>query len=326
MRVRLFTPLSQNASFYHVGGLASWRFLGNRCIVFGLLNINKPKGATSRDAVNRVLWLARQVTGQRKFKVGHAGTLDPIATGVLVVCLGPATRLIENVQKMPKRYRGTFLLGRRSPSDDVELEAELLDNPPVPGWLDIEDACRPLTGRIEQTPPAYSAIKIDGKKAYDLARAGEAPTMKPRPVMIYSIEVAEYEYPKLVLDIECGSGTYIRAIGRDLAESLGTAAVMSELERTAIGGFEVEAGIDPSDLTEQNLSDTLISPEAALADLQRVDLTPDELEKIRSGQPIEPRRELTPQELAMFAPDGSLFAIGKRKRGGLLWPVRVFGG
>ena len=207
--------------------------------MFGLLNLNKPKGLTSRDAVNR----AQRITGKR-VKVGHAGTLDPIATGVLVVCLGPATRLIEHVQRMPKRYRGTFLLGCRSPSDDVELEPKLLTDPPIPTREQVEAALPAFVGDIQQVPPAYSAIKLGGQKAYDLARRGDAPDLPPRPVTIHAIGVARYEYPELVLDIHCGSGTYIRSLGRDLAAALGTAAVMSELERTAIGEFRVEDAVD----------------------------------------------------------------------------------
>lgn len=296
--------------------------------MFGLINLHKPQGLTSRDAVNRVQWIVRQAEGgvskKKASKVGHAGTLDPIATGVLVVCIGPATRLIECVQRMPKQYRGTFLLGRRSPSDDVELEAELLDDPPIPGWTEIEDATAPFIGRIEQTPPVYSAIKVEGQKSYDLARAGAAVDLAPRPVEIFSIEVVRYDYPELVLDITCGSGTYIRALGRDLAASLGTAAVMSELVRTAVGEFTLERAIQPRDLTPETLKDKLLPPESAVSDMHRIDLTAEEAEFIRSGRPIEPREELSPREVALFAPEGALLAIGKRKRGGLLWPVRVF--
>jgi len=191
--------------------------------MFGLLNLNKPAGMSSRDAVNRVQWLARKMTGE-KVKVGHAGTLDPIATGVLVVCLGPATKLIEHVQRMPKQYRGTFLLGRRSPSDDVELEAEPLTNPPIPTADEIAAALPAFMGEIQQTPPAYSAIKIKGRKAYDLARRGEQVEMTPRTVTIHSLDIVRYEYPELVLNIRCGSGTYVRALGRAVAKSLGTAA------------------------------------------------------------------------------------------------------
>lgn len=292
--------------------------------MFGLVNLNKPKGVTSRDAVNRVQWLARRVTGQKKLKVGHAGTLDPIATGVLVICLGPATRLLEHVQRMPKQYRGTFLLGRRSPSDDVELEQELLAEPPVPTADQIEVALPSFVGDIQQVPPAYSAIKIDGKKAYDLARRGDEVEMKPRPVTIHGIELVRYDYPELVLDIRCGSGTYIRALGRDLAESLGTAAVMSELERTAIGAFRVDEATELGQLDEESLTEAILPPELALPDAARVDLTAAAVEDLRHGRPIDRKVDNAEDELALFTPEGKLLALGKIGRGGKLWPVRVF--
>jgi tRNA pseudouridine55 synthase len=198
--------------------------------MIGLLNINKPTGKTSRDVVNHVQRLVRPA------KVGHAGTLDPLATGVLVVCVGPATRLIQYVQQMPKRYRATFLLGCRSDSDDTELEVTPVDAPAATRSA-IETALPNFVGTIQQRPPAFSAIKVKGKRAYDLARNGEQIQLEARPITIHGIDIVSYDYPELVLDIRCGSGTYIRSIGRDLAEQLGTAAVMSALERTEIGRF-----------------------------------------------------------------------------------------
>ena len=289
--------------------------------MLGLLNLNKPKGATSRDAVNRVQWLARRVTGQRKIKVGHAGTLDPIATGVLVICLGSATRLIEYVQRMPKRYCGTFLLGHISPSDDVEIEPVQLIDPPIPTIEQIESALPAFVGQIQQVPPTYSAIKIDGQKAYNLARAGKPPEMKPRPVTIYQIEIVRYEYPELVLDIRCGGGTYIRSLGRDLAKSLGTAAVMSELVRTAIGNFAVTDGVELSQLEESSLATSLLPAASAVANLAQVELTANEIEEIRHGRPIADRGLQVP-EVAMLSDDGELCAVGVEKRGGL-WPTLV---
>ncbi|MEN1681048.1 MAG: tRNA pseudouridine(55) synthase TruB [Planctomycetota bacterium] len=297
--------------------------------MFGLLNLNKPKGATSRDAVNRVHWLVRQAEGAARkrdaSKVGHAGTLDPIATGVLVVCVGAATRLIEHVQRQPKRYRGTFLLGCRSPSDDVELTPEPLADPPIPSEQQLADALPAFVGEIEQTPPAYSAIKIDGKKAYELARAGTEVEMKPRRVTIHSLQIVRYAYPELVLDVRCGGGTYIRALGRDLAESLGTAAVMSELVRTAIGPFTLDAAICPRELSEATLADALLPAAMAVADLPQIELSPQQTEELRHGRPLPPPANLPAGEVALLTPDGQLFALGRRGRAGKLWPLRVFG-
>src|SRR5437868_5550844 len=136
--------------------------------MFALLNVNKPAGITSRDVVNRLQRLVRPA------KVGHAGTLDPLATGVLVVCLGQATRLIEYVQQMPKTYHGTFLLGRESDTEDIEGDVKELPNAPRPSRAEIDAALPQFVGRIEQRPPAYSALKVGGERAYDKARRGEA--------------------------------------------------------------------------------------------------------------------------------------------------------
>ena len=211
----------------------------------GLLNLNKPSGMTSRQAVDR----AGRLLGTRR--VGHAGTLDPLASGVLVVAAGAATRLIQYVQQMPKSYLGTFLLGRHSPTEDMEGEVTELQNPPLPTLEQVSAAAQTLVGRIEQRPPVYSALKIEGRRAYDLARKGRPVELQPREVMIYRLEIVAYQYPQLVLRVECGSGTYIRSLGRDLAESLGTAAVMSALLRTAVGDFRIEEAADPRQLTPE---------------------------------------------------------------------------
>jgi len=152
-------------------------------VLYGILNLNKPAGVTSRRVVDDVQRLVRPA------KVGHAGTLDPLATGVLVVCTGAATRLIEYVQQMPKSYTGTFLLGRQSPTEDVDGEVTELDSPPVPSWPEIEAAVRAFEGRIEQRPPAFSALKVGGRRAYDLARRGKSVELKSRPVTIHRISI-----------------------------------------------------------------------------------------------------------------------------------------
>src|SRR5438034_4937061 len=157
--------------------------------MFGLLNVDKPAGWTSRDVVNRVQQLVRP------HKVGHAGTLDPLATGVLVIALGPATRLIEYVQRMPKSYQGSFLLGRTSDTEDTQGTVVELPTASIPAKEDILAAIPKFVGTIEQRPPAYSALKIAGQPAYKLARRGESVELVPRRVEIYSIEFVRYEYP-----------------------------------------------------------------------------------------------------------------------------------
>jgi tRNA pseudouridine55 synthase len=279
--------------------------------MFGILNINKPLGWTSRDAVNRVQKLVRPA------KVGHAGTLDPLATGVLVVCIGPATRLIEYVQQMPKEYRGTFLLGRSSVSDDTETEVTVLSAAPTPTLAEIEAALPQFLGRIDQIPPAYSAVKIAGQRAYALARKGAEFTITPRPVEIHAIEITRYEYPQLELSIRCGSGTYIRSLGRDLAASMNTAAVMSELTRTRIGNFGVDEALAIQELTLEQIHEHLHPPGKAVSHLPRFELTADQLQELRYGRPLSSDLQ---SECAAFDEQGNLIALLTPKSPGLLKP------
>jgi len=268
-----------------------------------LLNVNKPSGITSRDAVNRVQRLVRPA------KVGHAGTLDPLAAGVLVIAIGSATRLIEFVQQLPKRYRATFLLGRSSTTEDIEGEVTELIEPPVPTRDDIETAAERLTGAILQRPPAFSALKVAGRRAYQLARRGETPELAPRPVTIYQLSVVSYEYPVMELDIRCSSGTYVRSLGRDLAESLGTAAVMSALCRTAIGGFRVEEACELNKLDAESLAGHMLPPAKAVEHLRRHELNAEEVRSLRQGRPIVSRHERSAELCAGYGPDGELIGI-----------------
>ena len=199
----------------------------------GVIPINKPRGVTSRRVVNAV----SKALSMRA--CGHAGTLDPLASGVLVVCVGHATRLVEFVQQQTKEYVGTFEFGRWSASDDLETEVMVETNPCKPSRCELEAACDQFRGDIQQRPCDYSAVHIDGKRAYRLARAGLPVVAKAKPVRIFRLEITEYQWPHLELAIECSSGTFVRAIGRDLALCLGTRAVMKSLERQAIGSFRV---------------------------------------------------------------------------------------
>jgi tRNA pseudouridine55 synthase len=286
--------------------------------LFGLLNLNKPPHVTSRDVVNRVQRLVKPA------KVGHAGTLDPLAAGVLIVAVGPATRLIEYVQRMPKHYRGAFLLGRSSNTDDVEGDIVETPGAPVPTREQIKAALPALTGEILQRPPAFSALKVKGKRAYDLARRGEDVQLKPRKVTVHRLSVQSYDYPQLVLEVECGSGTYIRALGRDLAASLGTAAVMSDLCRTAIGDFHLNDAVSPDDLTRENLADHLLPATLGVPGLPTVSLTEEECERIRRGMPIANDGRTSTEEAAGLTPHGDLAAILIRRTPDQLRPHRVF--
>lgn len=277
----------------------------------GILTLNKPHGWSSRDAVDRVERLVRPV------KAGHAGTLDPIATGVLVVCLGQATRLIEYVQQMAKEYRAGFLLGRRSPSDDTETAVEELPEATVPGLAQLQAALPQFTGAILQRPPAYSAVHVEGRRAYKLARRGEQPDLQPRPVEIHRLAIASYEYPRLDLDVSCSSGTYIRALGRDLAESLGTAAVMCDLVRTAVGDFRLSDGIDPGALDVAVIAQRLAPPEVAVVNLPRLVVSDEQVARLGHGE-LLPHEDLSAPAIAAVDVRGRLVAILKPK-GVNLW-------
>jgi tRNA pseudouridine55 synthase len=291
----------------------------------GIINMNKPPGMTSRDAVNRVERLCRPA------KAGHAGTLDPLATGVLVICVGQATRLNEYVQRMRKQYRATFLLGRWSESDDTEREVSEVANVRQPTRREIDGILPRFVGSISQRPPVHSAIKVHGQRAYKLARQGVAVELRPRIIEIHSLRVCHYEYPTLEIDVECGSGTYVRALGRDLAAELGTTAVMSALVRTAIGRFRIEEAVAYQELNDETLGRHLQPPLTAVAGLANVMLTDSQLHELRHGRPISNSTgdvDIPPTpvsaEWVAIAPTGELAAILREKRPGQLWPHRNF--
>ncbi len=286
---------------------------------WGLLNVHKPAGMTSRRVVDMVQRLAAPA------KAGHAGTLDPLASGVLVVCVGAATRLIEYVQQMPKSYIATFLLGRSSDTDDLEGEVTELDHPPVPTLVQLIEAAGRLTGEILQRPPAYSAVKIRGRRAYDLARRGESVALAPRRVTVSQIEIEAYAYPELRVRVDCGSGTYVRALGRDLAASVGTAAVMSQLVRTAVGAFRLAEAVEPHSLTAETWRGYLLPALRAVEDLPQIALSAGEVVRLWRGQTIDCSGDQpTGQPMAGVGPDGSLAAIVARCGPGRLGPVRTF--
>ena len=286
--------------------------------MFGLLNIDKPTGMTSRYVVNRVQRLVRPV------KCGHAGTLDPLATGVLVVGLGQATRLVEYVQRMPKTYLATFLLGRTSDTEDITGEVHEIANAHVPSVDELAAALPQFVGSIEQLPPAYSALKVDGKRAYALARRGESVDLKPRPIEVHSLNLVTYEYPQLSLLIRCGSGTYVRSLGRDLARSIGTEAVMSALVRRSIGPFEIEKAMAYNDLSAETIARRLEPSAKALGNMPRIEITPVERRHLINGLLITDRWNLNVPELAAIDATGQLIAIVTGAPGGQLKTEKGF--
>ena len=216
--------------------------------VTGILVLNKPTGITSRKLVDQVARLLP------RSKVGHAGTLDPLATGILIVCVGPATRLVENVQDLPKIVSDVDPPGcaqRHARCRWTDRGRGIADDSVVD--RDPAGHCFPSRARCIQRPPAYSALKIQGKRAYDLARAGQALELAPRLVRIDRIAVIDYTWPHLELEIDCGGGTYIRSIARDIGEALGCGGYVETLVRTRTGPFTLEQAIDPAALSAESI-------------------------------------------------------------------------
>ncbi len=279
----------------------------------GWLVIDKPLGITSRDAVDRVArWFPRKMT------IGHAGTLDPLATGVLVIAVGKATRLIEYVQDMAKTYTATFRLGATSATDDAEGPIEAVADAVDPGQTAVEVALASFVGCIEQTPPAYSAAKIDGQRAYAKARAGSPTLPTPKLVRIDGIDLLSYSYPTLCVQVRCGKGTYIRSLARDLGARLGTGCFVSELRRDAIGGFT------NTEAAALDAANPELSPLARGVDaLPRLELTDDAVYRLRLGQTIVVDASHG-ADIACFDRLGSLVAIGHCNDELRLRPVKVF--
>jgi tRNA pseudouridine55 synthase len=209
----------------------------------GLLVVNKPYGWTSMNVIRTV----RRLSGEQK--VGHAGTLDPLATGVLLVCLGSATKQIEQLMATEKRYRTTFDLSAFSTTDDLEGIIEPLSEIQPPSLATIEEALATFVGTIMQTPPRYSAIKMNGVPAYKRAVAGKEFTLNPRPITIHSITLISYTWPNLTIEVHCGKGTYIRSLARELGQSLNTGGYATAIERTAVGPYLIANAIDPKAIT-----------------------------------------------------------------------------
>jgi tRNA pseudouridine55 synthase len=249
--------------------------------MFGIINLGKPAGPTSRDCVNHIQRIVRPV------KVGHAGTLDPIASGVLLILVGQASRLTDYVHNLDKEYIGTFQLGVTSPSADTETDLTIVPDAPVPTFKELVDGLSPFRGTISQTPPIYSALRIDGKRAYDLARAGETPVIPSRQVTVYELEIVSYDYPRLVLRIVCSTGTYIRSIGRDLARSIKSDAIMTDLIRTRIGPFTSSDCVSLESLdSQEKISEAIRSPLMALESFPKLTPNAEELQRLKDGQNV----------------------------------------
>lgn len=232
----------------------------------GFILIDKPEGITSFDVVARL----RRLTGEKR--IGHAGTLDPFATGLLLVAVSrEATRELQKFVGLDKTYEATFVLGATSTTDDIKGEISAPVSTTHLTKEQIEEALKTFTGSIEQVPPTYAAIKVQGKKLYELARAGNPTLVEPRRVTIYSIEPQSggrvTTLPYVNLTIHCSSGTYIRSIARDLGAKLGVGGYVSELRRTSIGPFKIEEALTFDKLDPSNIESHLIQIETFLSRL-----------------------------------------------------------
>ena len=288
---------------------------------FGLLVVDKPIGPTSHKVVNIVR------KGTRVRKVGHAGTLDPRASGVLVLCLGAATRLSEFLSTSSKQYEAVIRFGISTDTYDADGEV-VRETSRSPDQASIEAALDHFRGEIEQMPPPYSAIKIRGRKAYELARQGKQPDLEPRQVTIHKLATVSYHPPELALQIECSAGTYIRALANDLGEFLSTGAHLAALRRTKAGPFHLKQAV-AFRLLQEKLADgtweELVLPAAsALPDMASVTVDPETVERIRHGHrfPAEPGSQGMAKAVD---PQGELVAILEFDGESGLWhPRKVF--
>jgi tRNA pseudouridine55 synthase len=224
----------------------------------GLLLVDKPYRLSSMSICRVVKRRLMNAGYPKSIKVGHGGTLDPLASGLMVILVGRATKQCDRVMAGEKRYAAEIDLGHTSTTDDLEgqLAPVAVESPPTRQVVDRVLGC--FLGLVEQRPPAHSAIWVSGERAYDLARAGTPPQMALRPVMVHSIGVVEYSYPRLVLDIRCGKGTYIRSMARDIGAALGTGGCLAGLRRTAVGEFTIEQAIPLDDVPDPLTADRLI--------------------------------------------------------------------
>ena len=224
----------------------------------GVLLIDKPSGWTSFDAVNKVRRMVEQSglndTGRKRFPVGHTGTLDPLATGLLVLLLGPYTRRAMELTKLDKTYEVVMRLGRTSSTGDEEGEKTDV-SAFEPSETEIRAILQQFVGDSMQVPPAFSAVKVNGQRAYKLARSGQAPELAARPVRIARMEFDSYEYPFVRFTADVSSGTYIRSLVEDIGRELKVGAYMSGLRRTRVGPFSIEGALQPDDLTPETLQE-----------------------------------------------------------------------
>jgi tRNA pseudouridine55 synthase len=213
-----------------------------------LLLVDKPQGWTSFDAVNKIKNLVRRKYNLKKFKIGHSGTLDPMATGLLVVCTGAWTKQLHHLQGLDKKYSGEITLGIETDTYDAEGKVVFTKEVPSITIESLATLFQNFIGDIQQLPPAYSAIKKDGKPLYELARAGKEVKLEPRNVTVHSIKIIEFNSPKIILEVHSGSGFYVRSLAHDIGVLLGSGAHLSALRRSAIGEYLLEEALSMDEI------------------------------------------------------------------------------
>lgn len=291
--------------------------------VHGILPLNKPAGMTSFDAVRQV----RRILGERR--VGHAGTLDPSATGLLPICVGQATRLVDFLHQQPKRYHCVVRLGERS--DTMDLEGEVTRSGDASHVTEpaVRAALVRFEGDIQQVPPMHSAVRKDGRHLYELAREGVEVEREPRTVHIGSIRVIAFRpgaVAEVELDVVCGKGTYMRVLASDLGDVLGTGGLLSWLERTAYGSMSLAQSVTLEELEKlDDPASALLGPEAAVDWMPRVDLPPQLAMQVRRGQSVWLARVPDPRPrgaVRAHGPEGELICVGDLA-GTMLRPTKV---
>jgi tRNA pseudouridine55 synthase len=284
--------------------------------MLGFLNINKPPGPTSHDIVARVRRLL-----PRGVRVGHAGTLDPFASGVLVVCVGGACRLASLVMGQDKKYVTTIRLGAASDTDDRTGTVTPLPDAVAPDESRVREVLRTFVGEIAQVPPSHSAALVEGQRAYNIARAGHEVTLAPKMVRIDRIDLLEYAWPLLKLEIRCGCGTYIRSLARDIGKALGIGGYCTELTRTASGAFTIELAASPATV---EVNRDLISALVAVQHLSKYQMAQEQVTEVLLGRKVAPAHPLPEGEIAMLDATGELLAMGIVLPGGtLIQPNKV---
>ena len=273
----------------------------------GFLLVDKPAGISSHDVVATVR------RARNRIRAGHTGTLDPFATGLLLVALGHATRLIRFVPSEPKVYDAVIAFGEATDTDDAT--GHVVAQGPIPGDADVRAAIRQLTGALQQVPPAYSARHVDGRRAYEIARTGVQPALAPASVTVYEWTVEALGDGRLSATITCSSGTYIRSLARDLGKLCGSVAHLAALRRTRIGPFDVRDAVPPD-----KSGDRSVIPAAdALIGLKRQVVAGDDLLRLAHGRPVVAREDGS--TAALVDDSGALVAVGERE--GDWWQPRV---